>query len=139
MKILILYFSKTGNTRAIAQAVARGVERVEPVEAVLRNTREITKEDFLAADGVVVGSPVYYGSMASELKKIFENFDATRAQMEDKIGAVFTTSENPTGGKYNEPRKSDRMSRRFIEYPYPEKGKGGRIQICARATTRPSR
>jgi NAD(P)H dehydrogenase (quinone) len=99
MQILILYFSKGGNTRKLAEAIAKGVDEVDGVSAVLKKTSDVTKDDFVAADGVVAGSPVYFGVMAAELKKVFDDFVGVRKRMENKVGAVFTTSGDPTGGK----------------------------------------
>jgi NAD(P)H dehydrogenase (quinone) len=49
--------------------------------------------------GGIAGSPVYFGVMAAELKKIFDKFVGVRRKMEDKIGAAFATSGDPSGGK----------------------------------------
>ena len=51
MQILILYFSKGGNTRKLAEAVGTGVEAVEGVRPVLKKTDEVTTDDFLASEG----------------------------------------------------------------------------------------
>jgi NAD(P)H dehydrogenase (quinone) len=99
MQILILYFSKGGNTKKLAEAITQGVESVEGVVAVLKNTEEVTKEDFINSQGIIAGSPVYFGVMAAELKKIFDKFVGVRRKMEDKIGAAFATSGDPSGGK----------------------------------------
>ncbi len=99
MKILVLYFSKGGNTRTLAQAVADGVDGTDGAQSVLKTCEEVTKEDFLEAGGVVAGSPVYFGGMAAELKQIFDGFVSTRRKMEGKVGAAFTTSGDATGGK----------------------------------------
>ena len=99
MQILILYFSKSGNTRKLAEAIARGVDEVEGVDAVLMPTKEVTKDDFLQADGIIAGSPVYFGVMAADLKRVFDEFVGVRKQMEDKVGAAFATSGDATGGK----------------------------------------
>lgn len=99
MQILILYYSKGGNTKKLAQAVAEGVADIDGAEAVLKHTSDVTKQDFTASDGIIAGSPVYFGIMAAELKKVFDDFVSVRRKMEDKIGAVFTTSGDPTGGK----------------------------------------
>jgi len=99
MQILILYYSKGGNTRKLAEAIASGVEQVEGVKAVLRKTDEVTKDDFLNCDGIIAGSPVYFGVMAAELKKVFDDFVGIRKRMEGKVGAAFTTAGDPTGGK----------------------------------------
>ncbi len=99
MQILILYFSKGGNTRKLAEAIAKGVEKVEGVSAVLKNTDEVTKEDFVDSLGIIAGSPVYFGLMAAELKQVFDKFVGVRRKMEDNIGAAFATSGDPSGGK----------------------------------------
>jgi len=95
LQVLVLYHSRTGNTKKRAEAIAKGVEEVEGVDAVLKSTQEVTREDFLESDGVIAGSPVYFGTMAAELKKVFDDFVGIRRQMEGKIGAAFATS----GGK----------------------------------------
>ena len=99
MQILILYFSKGGNTKKLAEAIAKGVEEVEGATALTKTTSEVTKDDFLTSDGLIAGSPVYFGVMASELKKIFDDFVSVRKKMENKIGAAFSTSGDATGGK----------------------------------------
>ena len=99
MNVLILYYSKGGNTRKLAETIADGVGQVDGVEAVLRHARDVTKDDFVAADGLIVGSPVYFGTMAARLKQVLEEFVGVRKKMENKVGAAFTTAGDPTGGK----------------------------------------
>ena len=99
MQILILYYSKSGNTRKLAEAIMKGVKEVEGVSAVFKNTDEVTKEDFVNSDGIIAGSPVYFGLMAAQLKKIFDEYVGIRRKMEGKIGAAFATSGDPSGGK----------------------------------------
>lgn len=99
MQILVLYFSKGGNTRKLAEAIAEGVEEVEGVRALLRSTEQVTKADFLESEGVIAGSPVYFGTMAASLKRVVDEFVGTRKKMEGKIGAAFATSGDPSGGK----------------------------------------
>ena len=98
MQVLVLYYSKGGNTKMLAEEVAKGVESAG-IKAVLKNTGEVTKEDFLSSDGIIAGSPVYFGVMAWELKKVFDEFVSTRKKMENKVGAAFATGGHPTGGK----------------------------------------
>ncbi|MBN2123902.1 MAG: NAD(P)H-dependent oxidoreductase, partial [Deltaproteobacteria bacterium] len=99
MKVLVLYYSKGGNTRKLAEKIAQGVGEVKGVSAVLKHTREVDEEDFLSSQGVIAGSPVYFGVMAAELKKVFDDFVGVRKRMEGKVGAAFATSGDPTGGK----------------------------------------
>lgn len=99
MQILVLYYSKGGNTRRLAESIARGINSVDGASAVLKNTDEATKDDFLTSAGVIAGSPVYFGSMAAPLKKIFDDFVGIRRKTEGKVGAAFATSGDPSGGK----------------------------------------
>ncbi len=99
MNVLVLYFSKSGNTKKLAREVAKGVESVKGVKAVMKSTQEVTKKDFLDCAGIIAGSPTYFGVMAWDLKRIFDEFVGTRTKMEGKAGAAFATSADPSGGK----------------------------------------
>jgi NAD(P)H dehydrogenase (quinone) len=98
-QVLVLYYSRTGNTRKLAEAVCAGVESVEGTRCLLRSTEEVTKDDFLESAGIIAGSPVYFGTMASELKKIFDDFVGIRKKVENKVGAAFATGGDASGGK----------------------------------------
>jgi len=99
MQVLVMYHSKTGNTEKLAEAVAGGVSEVNGVDVLLKKTDEITKEDFLDSDGIIIGSPVYFGTMAAEVKKVIDDYVGLRKKMENKIGAAFATSADDSGGK----------------------------------------
>ena len=99
MNILVMYYSRTGKTRALAEEVARGVEEVEGAVCRLKSAAEVTAEDFTAAAGIIAGSPVYFGTMAAELKEVLEKMITVRKKMGGKIGAAFATSAYHSGGK----------------------------------------
>ena len=96
--ILIVYYSQSGNTEALARGIARGVEG-EGAQVTLKNVGETTNDDLIKADAIIVGSPVYFGSMAAPIKKMFDRSVAIRRQLKDKIGAAFATAGHHTGGK----------------------------------------
>ena len=99
MQVLILYYSKGGNTKKLADRIAEGVESVSGVKALLKSTQEVKKEDFVDSAGVIAGSPVYFGAMAWDLKRVFDEYVVIRKKMENKVGAAFATSGDPSGGK----------------------------------------
>jgi len=99
MQVLVLYYSRSGNTRALAEAVSQGVESVDGVRCLLRSTDEVGKKDLNESDGIIAGSPVYFGVMAAELKKVFDDFVGVRRKMENKVGAAFATGGDASGGK----------------------------------------
>ena len=99
MQVLVLYYSKGGKTKELAEAVAQGVHEVEGINCTLRAAETVTVQDFLESHGIIAGSPVYFGSMAAELKKVFDQFIGIRSRMENRIGAAFATCNHPNGGK----------------------------------------
>ena len=99
MQILVLYYSKGGNTRRLAEAVAEGAGQVDRAQVLLRHTDEVSRDDFVQSVAVIAGSPVYFGTMAAPLKKVLDDYVGVRRRMENKIGAAFATSGDPTGGK----------------------------------------
>lgn len=99
MQVLIMYYSKSGNTRKLAEAIAGGVQDVKGVTCIVKAADEVTQEDFLNSQGIIAGSPVYFGTMAAELKSVFDRFVGLRSRMGDKIGAAFATSGDVSGGK----------------------------------------
>ena len=99
MQVLIMYYSRTGNTQKLAEAIAQGVREVEGVRCVVKQASDITKDDLVQSDGIIAGSPVYFGTMAAGLKDVFEKFVGLRKKMENKVGAAFATSADPSGGK----------------------------------------
>ncbi|MFH1563588.1 MAG: NAD(P)H-dependent oxidoreductase [Nitrospirota bacterium] len=98
-KVLVVYSSKSGNTRKLAEAIALGVKEVSGVECELKGVREVSNGDLVATDGIIIGSPVYFGSMSAEVKEMFDKSVAIRRRLEGKIGAAFATSGHHTGGK----------------------------------------
>jgi NAD(P)H dehydrogenase (quinone) len=93
-----MFFTRTGHTRKVAEAVAEGVREIEQAVPVLREAHEVAQEDMLSASAIVAGSPVYYGSMAAELKTVFDRFVTIREHLEGKVGAAFSTSGDRVGG-----------------------------------------
>jgi NAD(P)H dehydrogenase (quinone) len=99
MQVLIVYYSKSGNTEKLAEAIANGVRQVDNMKCLLKSVSEVTREDFLSSDGIIAGSPVYFGTMASGLKEVFDKFVDIRSKMSDKVGAAFATAGDVSGGK----------------------------------------
>jgi NAD(P)H dehydrogenase (quinone) len=96
--VLITYYSRSGNTEKMAEVVAAGVKQVSGVEVDLRPVAEVTPDDLLAADGIIMGSPTYYGSMAAELKTLIDESVKHHGQLTGKVGGAFSSSGGPGGG-----------------------------------------
>jgi len=99
MQVLVMYYSASGNTKKLAEAIAGGAREVEGVTCIVKAAEDVTRDDFLNSDGIIAGSPVYFGSMAAGLKDVFDRFVGLRSRMEGKVGAAFATSGDLSGGK----------------------------------------
>ena len=92
VRVLVVYFSATGNTKRMAEAVLEGASSVETAECLLKPVDQVTNDDWLAADAIIVGSPTYFGQMASRIKRMFDITEQVYGQLEGKVGAAFTTA-----------------------------------------------
>ena len=110
--VSIIYFSGSGHTTKMAEAVQQGAASVAGVQANLiaitgedihqgryKNDAVLTALD--ASDAIIFGSPTYMGGPAAQFKAFA---DATgerwyRSAWRDKIGAGFTVSGGPSGDK----------------------------------------
>ena len=97
MHILVTYDSKTGNTEKMALAIAEGV-RKRGVDVVVKKANETTNADLLKADGIIVGSPTYYGQMSAKVKSMFDKSVKIHGKLEGKVGAAFTSSGGVASG-----------------------------------------
>ena len=98
LQVLIIYDSKTGNTEKMAFAVAEGAREVEGVDVLMKKVDNATNEDLLKADGLIVGSPTYYGQMSSKIKAMFDASVEIHGKLEGKVGAAFTSSGGVASG-----------------------------------------
>ena len=96
-KILVVYYSQGGNTKKMAELIGEGV-RKEGVEALVKNVSEVKANDLLGYQGIIIGSPTYYGTMAFQIKKLLDETVAFHSKLEGKVGAAFSSSANIAGG-----------------------------------------
>jgi multimeric flavodoxin WrbA len=100
-KILILYHSQTGHTAKMADAVQQGVDSIDGSRACAKRAVQATLDDLLGADGLIFGSPEYFGYMAGALKDFFDRtYEASRSdpRVFRKPYAVFIAAGNDGQG-----------------------------------------
>ena len=99
--VLVAYHSATGNT--VAQGVAEGVKSVAGANAVVKRVGEVTPDDLLSSDGVIIGSPVYFGNMSGEVKTFLDSWGKMGLfqdrKMRNKVGGTFATGASFSNGK----------------------------------------
>ncbi len=98
-KILVLYDSKTGHTRQMAEYVAEGAATDPSMEVRLKSVDEATRDDVLWADGIACGTPTYTGLVSWKMKAFWDGIvNSIFGQMDGKIGCAFSSSGGWGGG-----------------------------------------
>lgn len=96
--VLIVYATDYGNTQKMAEAVASGAKSVPDTQVEVKSAADVTQDDLLISDAVIVGSPVHMGSPDWRVKKFIDTVCSPlwiKDSLIGKVGAVFTS-----GGGY---------------------------------------
>ena len=120
VNILVLYYSRNGTTKTMAQNIARGIESISGAQAMLRTVPKVsavceqsadeipesgslyaTLDDLRRCDGMALGSPTHFGNMAAPLKYFIDNTTEAwfSGALTNKPAAVFTSTGSMHGGQ----------------------------------------
>ena len=118
-RILVLYYSSYGHVRELAEAEAEGARSVPGVQVDLRrvpetvppavraraafqpdDTPDIAVEELPQYDGIILGTPTHFGTMAGSVKQFIDQAGGlwARNALAGKVGAVFTSTGSQHGG-----------------------------------------
>jgi NAD(P)H dehydrogenase (quinone) len=97
-RILVVYDSRSGNTEKMAFAVAEGVKQIEEAEVTVKKVDQASLADLCEADGIIMGSPTYYGLMSGELKSFIDSSFKIHGRLKGKVGGAFTSSGGTASG-----------------------------------------
>ena len=125
IRLLIVFYSRSGSVQALAEAAAEG-GREAGAAIRLRRAREVVDETAMAkskgwlenakrqnalyqaptlddaewADAILFGTPCYFGAMATELKAYLDQLGPQwkRGALAGKVGGAFATASWPHGG-----------------------------------------
>ena len=126
VKVLVAFYSRYGNTRALAEAMAEGAEEVGGVEVRLRRAADLAPENLIAADArwlaardemrelypeptnddlewcdvLFLGTPTRYGNPSAEIKLFIDKTGPLwfKGALVDKVCSVFVSTSTPHGG-----------------------------------------
>ena len=119
-KIAIVYFSRHGGVARMAEQIALGVDSNPDCETVQRRLPEVSAQseqvissipeqglpyaklaDLEQCDGLILGSPGYFGNMAAPVKYFLDQTSPLwlSGAMIGKPGAVFTATSSLHGGQ----------------------------------------
>ncbi len=85
-KLVVVYLSTSGNTKAMADAIVEGATS-RNIDAVAMNFHEARIEDLKSADAIALGSSTFYYKMLPPMEKFIDGL--AKANAKGKIGAAF--------------------------------------------------
>ncbi|MEM8885627.1 MAG: flavodoxin domain-containing protein [Planctomycetota bacterium] len=94
MRTLVLYASDYGHTATVAEAVAEGARGVGGAHVDVARVADVEAQQLLAADAVLLGSPVHMGSVHWEVQRFFDQVCASlwmRDEMVGRVAGLFAT------------------------------------------------
>ncbi len=96
-RVLITYYTRSQNTRKMADLIAVGVQQ-EDVEPVVKDIADLSQDEILDYEGIIVGSPTYYGGPAYQVKQFLDSTVMYHGRLTGKVGGAFASSANSAGG-----------------------------------------
>jgi NAD(P)H dehydrogenase (quinone) len=99
LNIVILYHSKTGNTKALAEAISEGAQTVSDTDVHVVRVDKLDQDQVVNCHALIVGSPVIYGLMSVEMKSMLDGLEPIKRKLHNKVGAAFVTGSDEMGGK----------------------------------------
>lgn len=120
INILVLYYSRHGHCRSMAEHIQWGAESIDGVNAICRTVPEVSEKteasepripdsghvyaseaDLANCDGLLLGSPTHFGNMAAPLKHFVDQTSGLwlSGGLANKPAAVFTSSSSLHGGQ----------------------------------------
>ncbi len=98
VKILVAYYSRTDHTAHMAEEVVAGIAEADGAEVDCLPVGQVDAKGLGEYDGIILGSPTYYGSMAAEVKKLLDDSVCLHGKLTGRVGGAFTSSANIGGG-----------------------------------------
>jgi flavodoxin I len=87
LKLLIIYYSQTGNTEKMAKAVEEGAKSVVGIYVEMKYY--VRPLELKEADAIIFGIPTYYHDMGIDMKNLLEGVSKEEINLTGKVGAAF--------------------------------------------------
>jgi len=96
-KAIVVYYSRSGNTREMADMIAKAMNDAG-LKTECKSVDKVKADDLPTYDAIVIGSPTYYGQMASPIKAIIDDLVSRHGTLNGKVGGAFSSAANIGGG-----------------------------------------
>jgi len=99
-KVLILYYSGSGNTKRMAKAIAEAMKS-SAIDVTLEDAGKFDISLLPKYDGIVLGSPTYFSNVAWQVKKVIDEsiVHYSGNKLKGKVAGIFTSAGTSRDGK----------------------------------------
>lgn len=97
MKMSVLYYTRTGHTRQMAECIVRGMAEQPGVEARAFSIDQVDEDFVRDSRCVILGTPTYFASTAAEVKTWLDTA-SKKLNLAGKLGGAFATEDYLHGG-----------------------------------------
>jgi NAD(P)H dehydrogenase (quinone) len=88
-KVIVVYESKYGNCKLVAETIAEGMREVEGIETDVNEVKQVDLSKVPDYDAILVGSPTHIGGPTGGIKKFVNKLG--KLPLEGKLFAAFAT------------------------------------------------
>ena len=96
-RAIVIYYSRSGNTKEMAEIIAKSMNDAG-LKTDCKPVDKVKADELPGYDAIVIGSPTYYGQMASPIKELIDNLVNRHGELNGKIGGSFASAANIGGG-----------------------------------------
>jgi len=89
VKVIVVYDTKYGNTKLVAEKIVEGMRKVEGIETAIADVKEVNFEEVASSDAVLIGSPNHVGRPARGINAFIDKLG--KLDLKTKWVAVFDT------------------------------------------------
>jgi len=89
VKVFVVYDTKWGNTKLVAETIVEGMKEVKGIEAAISDVKGVNLEKVAEADAILIGSPNHWGGPVRGVKKLIDKLG--KLDLKAKWAAVFDT------------------------------------------------
>lgn len=88
-KVFIIYDTKYGNTKLVAEKITEGIRQVPGIETDISDVKEVDPQKIVDADVILIGAPNHIGSPSRTIMKFIDSM--SKLELKAKGAAVFDT------------------------------------------------
>ncbi|WP_343208809.1 flavodoxin family protein [Anaerolentibacter hominis] len=96
MKLSVVYYSKTGKTKEMAEVIAAGMEKIAGIETGVFDISHMDEAFIGESRAVIVGTPTWHANPCWQIKKFLDG--SGKLKLKGKIGGAFATADHAQGG-----------------------------------------